>query len=131
MVRACRSIAWKHSRKRSGYLCRPARSGRSWRRPPQHALRPTRSSGARRLEANIPKGFETILANCSAHGRRKFVELHSFFPEECRVVLETFRKVYHNDDLAKGKSKEERLRFHQEHSGPLMKTLKEWLEAQI
>jgi len=83
------------------------------------------------LEANIPKGFETILANCSAHGRRKFVELHSFFPEECRVVLETFRKVYHNDDLAKGKSKEERLRFHQEHSGPLMKTLKEWLEAQI
>jgi len=83
------------------------------------------------LEANIPKGFETILSNCAAHGRRKFVELNSFFPEECREVLETFRTVYHNDDLARDMSPQERLRFHQEHSGPLIERLKEWLEAQF
>jgi transposase len=83
------------------------------------------------LDANIPKGFETILANCAAHGRRKFVEIYKLFPQECRVVLETFRAVYHNDDLAQGMSKEERLRFHQAESRPLMDKLKEWLEAQF
>lgn len=85
------------------------------------------------LEANIPKGFETILANCAAHGRRKFVELHSLFPEECRVVLEIFREVYHNDQLSRerGLSPEERLRFHQEHSGPAMARLKDWMDEQF
>ena len=92
---------------------------------------PTPIQMADGLEANIPKGFATILANCSAHGRRKFVELHSLFPEECRVVLEIFAAVYHNDDLSRGRSKEERLAFHQEHSGPLMTRLKEWLETQL
>jgi hypothetical protein len=83
------------------------------------------------LEANIPKNFETILANCVAHGRRKFVELHTLFPEECRVVLESFREVYHNDELSRGMSPEERLRFHKEHSGPVMAKLKDWLEAEF
>jgi hypothetical protein len=46
-------------------------------------------------------------------------------------VLEAFRSIYHNDDLAKGMTPEERLRFHQEHSGPVVKALKEWLEAQL
>jgi hypothetical protein len=83
------------------------------------------------LDANTPKGFATILANCNSHARRKFVEILPMFPQECREVIEAFRKIYHNDDLATGMSKEERLRFHQEHSGPVMKTLKEWLEAQL
>jgi transposase len=83
------------------------------------------------LEANIPKDFETILANCAAHGRRKFVELHSLFPEECRVVLEIFREVYHNDELSRGMSPEERLCFHKERSGPAMAKLKAWLKAQF
>jgi hypothetical protein len=83
------------------------------------------------LEANIPKGFKTILLNCAAHGRRRFVELYALFPDECREVLETFRAVYHNDELSKDMTKEERLRFHQERSGPLMAKLKEWLEAQF
>ena len=38
-----------------------------------------------------------------------------------------------NDALAREQrlSPEERLRFHQEHSGPLMKELHEWMEAQL
>jgi len=83
------------------------------------------------LDANIPKGFATILANCNAHARRKFVEILPLFPQECREVIEAFRKIYHNDDLAKDMSSQERLRFHQEHSGPVMEALKEWLEAQL
>jgi transposase len=61
------------------------------------------------------------------------VEVADNFPEECRHVLETLGSVYHYDALAReqGLSLEERLLFHQEHSGPLMKDLHEWMEAQL
>jgi hypothetical protein len=50
-----------------------------------------------------------------------------------RHVLETLRGVYHNDTLARqqGLSPQDRLRFHREHSGPLMKQLHDWMEAQF
>jgi CheY-like chemotaxis protein len=52
---------------------------------------------------------------------------------ECRYVLENLGEVYHNDALSREKkmSPEERLVFHQEHSGPVMERLKEWLTAQL
>ena len=61
------------------------------------------------------------------------MEVVDKFPEECRHVLETLGGVYHYDGLAREQklSPEERLRFHQEHSGPLMKGLHAWLEAQL
>ena len=82
---------------------------------------------------NEPKGFETILANCNAHGRRQFVDVADNFPDECRYVLETLREVYKNDALARQRnlSPDERLRFHQAESGPLMKKLKEWFNQQF
>jgi hypothetical protein len=85
------------------------------------------------LSRNAPKGVETLIANCLAHGRRQVVEVVDKFPEECRHVLETLGGVYHYDGLAREQklSPEERLRFHQEHSGPLMKGLHAWLEAQL
>jgi transposase len=85
------------------------------------------------LSRNTPKGVETLLANCLAHGRRQVVEVADNFPEECRYVLETLGSVYHYDALAReqGLSLEERLFIHQEHSGPLMKDLHEWMEAQL
>jgi hypothetical protein len=85
------------------------------------------------LSRNTPKGVETLLANCLAHGRRQVVDVVDNFPEECRYVLETLGGVYHYDALAREQelSPEERLRFHQEHSGPLMKELHEWMEAQL
>ncbi len=85
------------------------------------------------LSRNSPKleGVEILLANCLAHGRRQFVEVVENFPEECRYVLETLRGVYHNDALVRGWSPQDRLRFHREHSGPLMKQLHGWMEAQL
>jgi hypothetical protein len=87
------------------------------------------------LSRNTPKleGVKTLLANCIAHGRRQFVEVVDNFPEECRYVLETLRGVYRYDALTREQelSAEERLRFHQEHSGPLMKGLHAWMEAQL
>ena len=85
------------------------------------------------LSRNTPKGVETLIANCLAHGRRQIVEVVDHFPEECRYVLETLGGVYHHDALSREQdlSPEDRLRFHQEHSGPLMKGLHEWMEAQL
>jgi transposase len=83
--------------------------------------------------AGLSAGMKRLLANCMSHGRRQFVEVAENFPEECRYVLETLGSVWHHDALARQQNltPEERLRFHQEHSGPLMKTLKEWMQARL
>ncbi len=53
------------------------------------------------LSRNLPKTFQTVVANCIAHGRRKFVEVVAKFPEECRYVLETLGEVYRNDAVCR------------------------------
>jgi transposase len=88
------------------------------------------------LSRNTPKltdGAEILLANCLAHGRRQFVEVAANFPEPCRFVLETLGDVYKYDAEARAAklSPQDRLLFHQQHSEPLMKTLREWMEAQF
>jgi transposase len=85
------------------------------------------------LSRNMPKGVETLTANCLAHGRRQVVEVVDHFPEECRHVLEALGGVYHNDAVARERalSPEDRLHYHQEHSGPLMQGLHDWMEAQL
>jgi hypothetical protein len=85
------------------------------------------------LSRNPSKAFETILSNCLAHGRRKFVEVAENFPRECRTVLEILGKVYHHDAIAQQQSlsPKERLVYHQTHSGPLMDQLKSWATAQF
>ena len=85
------------------------------------------------LSRNTPKAFKTIMANCLAHGRRQFVDVAESFPDECIYVLETLKEVYKNDAEAKAKnlSAEERLKFHQKESEPLMKKLREWFSQQF
>jgi hypothetical protein len=85
------------------------------------------------LSRNLPQNFEVILAGCNVHARRNFVEVSERFPDECRYVLETFRKLYENDALAKERalSAEERLVFHKAESAPLMEKFKDWLDEQI
>jgi len=85
------------------------------------------------LARNVPKEFEAILANCLAHARRHIVDVVENFPEECRHVLETLAEVYKNDAAAReqGMSPDERLRFHQAHSRPVMDGLQKWLNQQL
>ena len=85
------------------------------------------------LSRNPSKAFETILANCLTHGRRKFVEVAEHFPQECQYVLEILGRVYHHDAITQqqGLSPKERLLYHQTHSGPLMEQLKGWGQAQL
>ena len=85
------------------------------------------------LARNLPGKLQTILANCLAHGRRRFVEVADRFPEECRHVLEALSVIYHNDALAREQnlSPQQRLVFHQAESGPTMEELHVWLVRRI
>lgn len=85
------------------------------------------------LDRNLPGEFRTLVGNCLAHGRRHFVDVVRDFPEECRFLLEKLGEVYKNDDTARKRalSPDERLRFHQEQSGPVMEKLETWLREQI
>jgi transposase len=88
------------------------------------------------LSRNLPKlpeKLEILLGNCNAHARRRFVQVTANFPQECQLVLESFREVYRYDAEAeeRGLTPEERLRFHQEHSRPVMDALQAWFKAQF
>ncbi len=85
------------------------------------------------LSRNTSPDFDSIVANCILHSRRKFVEVANSFPEECGHVLEALREVYKNDAAAKkqGMSQEERLQFHQVESQPVMTSLRSWALQQI
>jgi transposase len=81
----------------------------------------------------LPGGVELLVAHCLAHGRRQVVEVAQNFPIECRHILQQLGEVYRNDAQARdaNMAAEERLRFHQEHSRPVVDKLHDWLEAQF
>jgi transposase len=86
------------------------------------------------LMRNIPSSeFDTLVSNCIVHGRRKFVDLVEIFPEECRHVIESLRKLYRNDAFAREQklTAEARLDLHQKQSGPLMADLEKWMKEKI
>ena len=85
------------------------------------------------LSRNQPKDFKVILANCLAHGRRRFVDVEFNFPQECTYVLETLEQVYINDAVTKQQNMtpDQRLQYHQEKSAPLMDDLEDWLQQQF
>lgn len=85
------------------------------------------------LSRNVSGPLKTIVANCLAHARRKYVDVAPHFPDQCRFVLETLAAVYKNDAHCKQQhsSAEQRLLFHQTHSAPLMTTLQNWLAEQV
>jgi hypothetical protein len=85
------------------------------------------------LSRNVPKEFDTLLANCLAHARRNFVDVAESFPEECRHVIKLLAKVYENDARAKEKRMppQERLAYHKARSAPIVENLREWMKAQF
>jgi len=85
------------------------------------------------LSRNTSGEFETVLAHCIAHARRRFVDVAESFPEETRHVLETLGVVYRNDAIAKkrGMTPEERLRFHRAESQAPMEGLEAWCRARL
>ena len=85
------------------------------------------------LSRNYPKDFETLVANCLSHGRRRFADVYDNFPDECTHVLKLLGKVYKNDAKAREQNltDDQRLSLHQNKSGPLMEDLKTWFDTQF
>jgi len=83
------------------------------------------------LAANFSTQFETIVAKCLAHARRQFVYIEANFPVECALVLDALGKVYGFDAQTKQMSAAERLAYHQQQSGPVLKELKQWIDQQF
>jgi transposase len=85
------------------------------------------------LAANTAGDFDTLLASCLAHARRRFVDVVDHFPAEVRHVLDALREIYRTDGLARERasSAAERLRVHQTESGPRMAELETWLRQQL
>src|SRR2546427_7055189 len=97
-------------------LYRMEACGREHRRSLETAC--TRTAGANpdvyALSRNTPKGVETLLANCLAHGRRQVVEVVDNFRSEehtselqsqsnlvCRLLLEKKKKKNKYKEIAK------------------------------
>ena len=85
------------------------------------------------LAANFTGEFETIIAKCLTHGRRKVVDVYAQFPEPCRHVIETLGRVYANDAHCREAklSPEQRLHYHQAHSDEPMQSLHRWMTEQF
>ena len=88
------------------------------------------------LSRNLPKlpeKLEVIVGHCLAHARRRFVEVIENFPQPCQYVLEQLGTVYGHDATARQQAMtpEERLRYHQQHSAPVMEELRGWLNTQF
>jgi hypothetical protein len=86
------------------------------------------------LSWNLPdKPYETQNAQCLSHGRRSFVDQVENFPEEVAYVLNAIREVYKTDDKARDAqlTPEQRLKVHQDESGPRMEALEKWMQKQF
>ena len=87
------------------------------------------------LAANTPQQHQdqTLDINCLVHGRRKFVEIDAFFPDECARVIEAIAAVYEHEAECKKQrfTPDQRLAYHQQHSRAVMDDLKAWMEKQF
>jgi transposase len=85
------------------------------------------------LSRNMPKELDVLLGNCLAHARRQFVDVLEAFPEACEEVINRLAEVYNNDAHTREQNMDPagRLRYHQQHSGPLMEQLRQWGRAQL
>jgi hypothetical protein len=84
------------------------------------------------LSSNNAQEDALIRCHCLAHGRRKFSELDEAFPAESAVVVNALKDVFDHEEYARVEELTawDRLAYHQEKSGPIMKKLKQWLEQQ-
>jgi hypothetical protein len=85
------------------------------------------------LPQNLPKELKTVVSNCIAHGRRRFVKVASSFPDQVRHVLKELGRVYRVDARARWwkLSAEQRLALHQKYSKPVMDKLEIWLKREL
>ena len=86
------------------------------------------------LAANfLGEDISCIRLHCMDHARRYFYDLKSIYPKEVERALGYFSEVYYNDALSRlaMHSSEERKKYHQEHSRPVMDSLGKWMQEEL
>jgi transposase len=83
------------------------------------------------LASNWCGKHERVICKCLTHARRKFYEIRNIYPAACAYVLGQIGKIYENEKITRGFSDEERLVYHQQHSGPVLEKLRQWMSVQI
>jgi transposase len=76
--------------------------------------------------------YKKMVTKCLQHGRRKFTEIETNFPIECRYVLDELAKVYKNEaETRLMSSSSQRLEHHQQLSRPILDNLRTWIQQQL
>ncbi len=87
------------------------------------------------LAANTPKEHQnrTLDLSCLVHGRRQFVDIEDFFPNECQRVIHTLATIYKHEAYCKEQhfTPVQRLAYHQENSREVMEELHAWMTQQL
>jgi hypothetical protein len=86
------------------------------------------------LSSNRPSlGYEVQHCLCNSHGRRQFAEVLNQFPEEVEQVLKWYGEIWRYDDEARELrlNAERRRAWHEKHSLPVMKQIRDWGEAEL
>lgn len=84
------------------------------------------------LAHNEAEGIAVVRCHCMAHGRRKFTEIVSAFPEACEEVVAALKQVFDHEEKTQKEqmSAEARLAYHRVYRAPMMATLKRSMERQ-
>jgi transposase len=83
------------------------------------------------LKVNWSKEEETEESKCWVHARRNFIEIEDQFSNECKLVLDAIGKLYEVEAETAGLDAGERLKIHQEKSGPVISDLYDWIEEKF
>jgi len=87
------------------------------------------------LAANTPKQHKdlTLDISCLVHGRRQFVDIDAFFPNECARVIDAIAEIYKHEAHCKEQrlTPAQRLAYHQDNSREVMEELKAWMVRQL
>jgi transposase len=80
-----------------------------------------------KLQAIYP---ELMMAGCLVHTRRKYYEARQTDEKRSAYALSMFRKIYDHEDQCKQLSYQERKRYRDQHTKPLLEQLKNWVDNQ-
>ena len=80
-----------------------------------------------------PHADKLIESTCNAHALLKFRDIKDKYPTEYAEAGVIYKQVFDNDDKAKelGLTPDERMKYHQMHSRPLMEKLKKSCQDKI
>lgn len=72
-------------------------------------------------------------ALCNAHARRAFADVAASFPEQVTWVLRRYALIWEHERhcQAQAHTRAQRLRFHHEHSLPVMAQIRDWGQRQL